>query len=398
MTSIPPLDLTQQYQTIQVEIETAVLELLASGRYIGGAAVMEFEQQFAQYVGTQSAVSCNSGTDALSLALRALDIGPGDEVITTPFTFFATAEVISAVGATPVFVDIEATGFNLDLDQLAAALTPRTKAVIPVHLFGRPVDLSRLMALSQTHGFYVIEDAAQAVGATWQGQRVGSWGHVGCFSFFPTKNLGACGDGGCLTTSDPEIAAKARMLREHGMRQRYYHEAIGMTSRLDAVQAVILSIKLRHLEQWNAQRRAIAQRYHQRLSPLPGLVPPTEVACGESVWHQYTVRVQPCGSGAETCQAQDAALASCDRAQPGHCRQWLRDRLAEQGVSTMIYYPVPLHHQAVYASMGLGKGSFPVAEQASLEVLSLPMFPELTLEQQERVVSAIEQCYATVPV
>ncbi len=389
VTKIPPLDLTQQYKTIQGEVEAAVLNILASGAYIGGDAVTGFERQFADYIGTSEAVSCNSGTDALYLALRALDIGPGDEVITTPFTFFATAETISAVGAKPVFVDIEAKSFNLDLDLVEAAITSRTKAIMPVHLFGNPVDMVRLGAIAQRHNLFVIEDAAQAAGAEWQGQKVGSWGHVGCFSFFPTKNLGACGDGGCVTTNDAAIAEKITMLRQHGMRQRYYHEAFGVTSRLDGLQAAILSIKLKHLDQWNEQRRAIASRYGQLLAEVPGILPPQPTADGMAVWHQYTLRVQPCGASLR-CQEQpcgDDAKANVS----ANCRDWLKEKLAAQDVISMIYYPVPLHLQVVYQDLGLGEGSFPVTEQAAREVLSLPMFPELLSEQQDEVVAAIQQ-------
>jgi len=245
VSAIPPLDLTQQFQTISAEVNEAVLAVLASGQYINGPRVQQFEQAFAEYIGTSEAIACNSGTDALYLALRAYDIGAGDEVITTPFTFIASAETISQTQATPVFVDIDPATFNLDLEQVEAAITPRTKAIIPVHLFGQPVDMTRLMAIAQAHRLIVIEDSAQAAGAEWNGQRVGSIGQVGCFSFFPTKNLGACGDGGAVTTSDPAIAARIRALREHGSRTRYYHDEIGLTSRLDAVQAAILQVKLR---------------------------------------------------------------------------------------------------------------------------------------------------------
>ncbi|NEQ27261.1 MAG: DegT/DnrJ/EryC1/StrS family aminotransferase, partial [Microcoleus sp. SIO2G3] len=228
MNSIPPLDLAQQFQTISDEVNAAVMAVLASAQYVNGPIVQSFEQQFAQYIGTSECVSCNSGTDALFLAIRAMGIGVGDEVITTPFTFFATAEVVTAVGATPVFVDVEPDTFNLDLNQIEAAITPRTKAIMPVHLFGQPVDMTRLMAIAHAHNLYVIEDCAQAVGAEWNGQRVGSIGQVGCYSFYPTKNLGACGDGGAVTTSDPKIAQKIRSLRTHGERERYIHEDIGL--------------------------------------------------------------------------------------------------------------------------------------------------------------------------
>lgn len=380
MNNIPPLDLTRQYETIQEDVRAAVLEVLASGRYINGPIVEEFEQQFGRYVGTPECVVCNSGTDALLLALRALDIGPGDEVITSPFTFIATAEVISAVGATPVFVDIEAQTFNLDLQQIEAAITAKTRAIIPVHLFGQPVEMTQLMAIARAHNLPVIEDCAQATGATWQGQKVGSIGHIGCFSFFPTKNLGGCGDGGAVTTHDAKIADRIRVLREHGSRVRYYHEEIGVNSRLDAVQAAILQIKLRHLETWNAQRQAVAQRYEQLLQPLPNLVRPQSLAGGQSVWNQYTVRL---------VNSTEASTADHP-----NVRDRVRQQLQAKGVSSMVYYPLPLHLQPVYAGLGYQVGQLPVAEQVAHQVLALPMFPELTTEEQERVVYALKESLA----
>jgi len=379
--SIPPLDLTQQFQTISAEVNAAVLAVLASGQYINGPVVQRFEQAFAQYIGTSDCVGCNSGTDALYLALRAYDIGAGDEVITTPFTFIASAEVVSMTGATPVFVEVEPDTFNLDLDRLEAAITPRTKAIIPVHLFGQPVDMTRLMAIAHSHNLLVIEDCAQATGAEWAGQKVGSIGHVGCFSFFPTKNLGACGDGGAVTTQDGAIAARLRMLREHGSRVRYYHDEVGMTSRLDALQAAILHIKLRYLDTWNAARQAVADRYSQLLQPVPGVIAPQPPSGGKSVWHQYTIRLTD-------------IPASFDPATQGNYRDIVRQRMQQQGVNSMIYYPIPLHLQVVYASLGHCVGSFPVVEQLCQDVLSLPMYPELTAEQQEQVVYALKDSLA----
>jgi dTDP-4-amino-4,6-dideoxygalactose transaminase len=369
--SIPPFDLTEQYKLIGEEVGAAVLEVLASGRYIGGSPVEQFEQQFAQFVGTAHGIACNSGTDALYLALRSLNIGAGDEVITTPFTFVATAETVSAVGATPVFVDIDAATFNLNLDQVEAAITDRTKAIIPVHLFGQPVDMTRVMEIAQKHHLSVIEDCAQSTGAEWNGAKVGSIGHVGCFSFFPTKNLGACGDGGAITTNDPTIASRVRMLRDHGQYQRYRYEEVGVNSRLDAVQATILLIKLRYLNQWNAQRQTIADRYTQLLQPLPGIQSPQTIAGGTSVWNQYTIRVLSKGN-------------------LSHERDRVRQRLQEQQVSSMIYYPMPLHLQPVYASLGYQPGQLPVSEQMAQEVLSLPMFPELSPLQQDQIVYALK--------
>ncbi|MGP1384749.1 MAG: DegT/DnrJ/EryC1/StrS family aminotransferase [Thainema sp.] len=376
MSTIPPFDSTRQYAAIQAEISQVVSEVLASGRYINGATVQTFEQEFAQYHGTQECISCNSGTDALYLALRAYDIGPGDEVITSPFTFIATAEMISAVGATPVFVDIDDT-FNLDVQQIEAAITDKTRAIMPVHLFGYPVDMTRLMAIAQAHNLPVIEDCAQATGATWNGQKVGSIGQIGCFSFYPTKNLGACGDGGAIATNDPDLAKRMRMIKEHGSYVRYYHDEIGINSRLDAVQAAILSVKLRYLDSWNQQRQAIAQRYTDLLSPVPGLQLPQAPTGGTTVWNQYTIRVL------------DSTTASTDD-QP-NLRDRIRQALQEQGVISMIYYPIPLHLQTVYRSLGYAPGSLPNTERMAHQVLSLPMFPELTATEQERVVYALKE-------
>ena len=362
--SIPAFDLTQQYKLIGEEIGAKTLEVLASGYYINGSTVERFEQQFASYIGTTDCIGCNSGTDALYLALRALGVGAGDEVITTPFTFISTASMISAVGATPVFIDVDPQTFNLDLDQIAGAITPRTKAIIPVHLFGQPVDMARLTAIAQSHQLWVIEDAAQAAGADWAGAKVGSFGHIGCFSFYPTKNLGACGDAGAITTNDGAIAARIRMLRNHGQQQRYSSEAIGINSRMDALQAAILSIKLNYLEGWNAQRRAIAERYDQVLRHLPGMTAPK--ALPGHVWHQYTLQIG------------------------GDRRDSIRQKLQTQGIGSMVYYPVPLHLQPVYEHLGYQSGRLPVAERLAQAVLSLPMFPELSQEQQEQVLYALK--------
>ncbi|MEB3180010.1 MAG: DegT/DnrJ/EryC1/StrS family aminotransferase [Nostocaceae cyanobacterium] len=373
---VPPFDIKQQYTSIEAEVSTAVLEILASGRYIGGPPVEGFEQQLAAYTGVAECVACNSGTDALLLALRALGIGAGDEVITTPFTFIATSEVVSIVGATPVFVDIDPKTFNLSIEQVAAAITPRTKAIIPVHLFGQPVDMTALMGLAYSHNLAVIEDCAQSTGASWDGKIVGSIGHIGCFSFYPTKNLGCCGDGGAITTNDREIAAKLRMLRDHGQKTRYHYEAVGLNSRLDAIQAAILLIKLRFLDTWNQQRRAIASRYHQFLHDVPHLVTPQELPGGVGVWNQYTIRIV--GEKHDT--------------NPGCDRDWVRNELQQRGVGSMVYYPRPLHLQPVYAHLGYKPGQLPIAEQACHEVLSLPMFPELTTEQQDHVIYALKDC------
>ncbi|MEM7726694.1 MAG: DegT/DnrJ/EryC1/StrS family aminotransferase [Cyanobacteria bacterium P01_A01_bin.45] len=366
--SVPAFDIKQQYAQIEAEISTSVLQILSSGRYIGGPVVEEFEQNLAKYIGTSHCIGCNSGTDALFLALKASGIGAGDEVITTPFTFIATSEVISSVGAKPVFVDINADTFNLDLQQIRTAITPQTKAIIPVHLFGQPVDMTALMDLAASHNLIVIEDCAQSTGAIWQEEKVGSIGHFGCFSFYPTKNLGGCGDGGAITTNNPELAAKLRMFKEHGQKIRYQYEEVGVNSRLDAIQAAILKIKLRYLDTWNRQRQQIAFRYHKALAPIDGIVIPQQLSSGEGVWNQYTIQVL------------DGK------------RDWLREKLQQKGVNTMIYYPYPLHLQPVYQDLGYKTGELPVSEEICDRVLSLPMFPELSCEQQNQVITSLQEC------
>ena len=375
MNKIPPVDLTRQYQLIEGEMGAAVLEVLKSGRYIGGTAVTDFEQQFADYIGVTECVACNSGTDALYLALRALNIGSGDRVITTPFTFIATAEAISLVGATPVFVDIEPETFNIDAEQVLSALTDQTKAIIPVHLFGQPANMGRLREIARTYNLYLIEDCAQGTGAQWQGEKVGCLGQIGCFSFFPTKNLGGCGDGGAVTTNDPQIAAAIRTIKEHGSRVRYRHDLVGINSRLDALQAAILTAKLPYLDRWNQQRTEIANRYHALLQPLPGIGLPQENPDSRHVWNQYTISIPDSQPGT----------------QPDRDR--IREGLQEKGVLSMVYYPLPLHLQPVYRDLGYQPGQLPVAEQASREVLSLPMFPELTPEEQQLVVYSLKDCW-----
>jgi dTDP-4-amino-4,6-dideoxygalactose transaminase len=370
---IPPVDLARQYQSIEAEANLAALAVLRSGYYIGGTVVSDFEQQFADYVGTEHGIGCNSGTDALYLSLLALNFGPNDEVITASFTFFATAEVITLTGAKPVFVDIDPATFNLDPQLIEAAITPQTKAIIPVHLFGQPVNMTEVMAIAEKYNLAVVEDCAQATGAEWQGKRVGGWGKTGAFSFFPTKNLGGCGDGGAVTCQDPDLAANIRMLKEHGSRQRYYHEAIGINSRLDALQAAILKIKLKHLEDWNQQRRDLAQHYTELLQPLPNLILPGEISGSKHVWNQYTIRVVD--DGTETRSKRDR----------------LREKLQADGVISMVYYPIPLHLQPIYLPLGYQVGSLPHTEQVAKEVLSLPLFPDMTVAEQIQVVYALKE-------
>lgn len=380
MKQIPPVDLTRQHRLIETELATAVLAVLNSGSYIGGAAVTNFERQFAEYLGVRECVGCNSGTDALYMALRALNIGQGDEVITTSFTFIATAEVITRVGAKPVFVDIDPKTYNLDLNLIEAAITAKTKAIIPVHLFGQPLNMTKLMAIAQTHNLYVIEDCAQAIGAEWHHQKLGSIGHIGCFSFFPTKNLGACGDAGALSTNDENIAAQVRLIREHGLdrssgnRVSYSHLVTGLNSRLDALQATVLQIKLRYLDDWNEQRTQAFQNYQQILSSLPYIKLPQTLPGGKTVWNQYTIRIP-------NLHRQDEPT-----------RDLIRSQLAERGVIAMVYYPLPLHLQPVYQSLNYQPGQLPVCEQAAQEVLSLPIFPGIDLEEQQQVAYCLKDC------
>ena len=360
---IPMLDLTVQYRALKPEIDAAVAEVFEHGHFINGPHVQAFEAEIAAYLNIPYAVALNSGTDALHLALRALDIGPGDEVITTPFTFAATTEAIGIVGATPVFADIDPRTFAIDPQQVERLIGPRTKAVLPVHLYGTPAAMGEIMAIAQRCGVAVIEDCAQSIGAKVGGEATGTIGDIGCFSFFPSKNLGAYGDGGMLVTRSERIAARVRALRAHGGAVKYHHEELGVNSRLDEVQAAILRVKLPHLDDWNAQRRTIAQRYTEQLQHVPGLDTPSCAPASLPVYHQYTVRVDQ--------------------------RDALRKLLGDVGIQTMVYYPMPLHLQPVHAHLGLGPGVFPHAERAAAEVLSLPIYPELDVLDQERVIAAI---------
>lgn len=364
---IPILDLKEQYQALREQMLRAVEDVMEGGAFINGPNVKALEGEVAAYLGAGHGVALNSGTDALHLALRALDIGPGDEVITTPFTFVATTEAIGIVGAKPVFVDIDPATYNMDPSLIEAAITPRTKAILPIHLYGCPAPMDAIMAIARKHNLYVVEDCAQAIGATIGGKFVGTIGDFGAFSFFPSKNLGAYGDGGMLLTNDSELADRARSLRAHGGRVKYYHEELGVNSRLDEMQAAILRVKLPHLEKWIENRRKVAQRYNEAFAPL-GLQLPADPANGRHVYHQYTIRVED--------------------------RDRLQKELQAAGVQTMVYYPVPLHLQKVHAMFGQGEGSFPHSERAAKEVLSLPMFPELRPEVQDKVIEAVRTALA----
>jgi dTDP-4-amino-4,6-dideoxygalactose transaminase len=389
---VPPFSLTEQLHHLGEQLDAAVLQVLRSGQYIGGGVIAAFEQAFAESVQSPFAIGCNSGTDALILALRGLGIGPGDEVITCSFSFFATAEAISAVGATPVFVDVEESSYLIDLDQLEAAITPATRALLPVHLFGRPVNMERVCAIADRHGLKVVEDCAQASGASWAGRPVGSWGDVGCFSFFPTKNLGGAGDGGAVTCRDPQLAQAMRELAVHGMPRRYLHTSLGYNSRLDAIQAAVLNVKLPHLDGWISRRRQVAATYRQGLEQASGIHLPEAGPDGHS-WNQFVVRVPQCpGSGSACGGSCSASADSADYGLPeACCRDWLKQQLQDAGVTTIIYYPIPIHRQPAYADLGYGPGSLPITERLCAEVLSLPIFPELSEAQQQRVIEVVSQ-------
>ncbi len=363
---IPALDLTRQYQAIAPEVDAAIARVLAAGVFINGPNVAAFEDEIARYVGTRYAVGLNSGTDALHLALRALDVGPGDEVVTTPFSFAATSEVIGIVGATPVFADIDPATFNLDPAAVEAAIGPRTRAIIPVHLYGRPAPMDAIKALARRHHLAVVEDCAQSIGASIDGRRTGSLGTVGAFSFYPSKNLGAYGDGGMIVTDDRDLAERIRRLRAHGAGVKYHHDELGLNSRLDEMQAAILRVKLRHLEAWIEQRGAIAARYTDALASLRRLVLTEVPPATRHVYHQFTIRV----------------LLDRDR---------LSQSLRERDIQTAIYYPVPLHLQPVHAALGYRPGAFEHAECAANEVLSLPIFPELRDDEVDTVVAGIRE-------
>lgn len=362
---IPMVDLTAQYDDLRAEIDAGLREVLDGAQFILGPNVQALEAEIAGYLGVPHAVSCASGTDALHLALAAAGIGPGDEVITSPFTFIATAEAIRYVGAEPVFVDIDPASFNLDPAAVEAAIGPRSRAVLPVHLFGQPADMPALMRLAEAHGLTVIEDCAQSFGATVDGVQTGAFGVAGAFSFFPSKNLGACGDGGLVSTTDDGIAERLRALRNHGSRERYHHHVIGYNSRLDEMQAVILRSKLRRIDRYNAERRRVAHRYGAAFADVPDVTPPREDGIGRHVYHQYT-------------------LLCADRAR----RDALMDALRAAEIGCAIYYPIPLHRQEVFADACAGV-HLPVAEDTASRCLSLPIYPELADDTVDHIAEVI---------
>jgi dTDP-4-amino-4,6-dideoxygalactose transaminase len=361
------VDLNAQYHSIKSEVDSAIQRVIDSSAFVGGKEVEQFEAEFAAYCEAKSCVGVGNGTDALFLTLKAMGIGAGDEVITVAHTFIATSEAISMTGARPVFVDIKEDTMLMDPALLEQATTPRTKAIVPVHLYGQPCDMDAIMAVAERHGLRVIEDAAQAHGARWRGRRVGSIGDAACFSFYPGKNLGAYGDAGAVVSQDEELIERIRMLANHGRLEKYTHKMEGVNSRLDGLQAAILRVKLRHLDEWNESRRRLADYYMERLS-FPDLVLPVVSESAQPVWHLFVVR-----SGE---------------------RDRLQGQLKSEGVATGVHYPVPLHVQPAYEYMAIPRGTLPITERVAKEVVSLPMFPELTEEHIDSVCSALAGVYA----
>jgi dTDP-4-amino-4,6-dideoxygalactose transaminase len=365
------LDLKAQFSSIREDVMTAITRVMESQVFILGSEVKNFEEELGKQLGAAHCISCASGSDALVLAMMAADIGPGDEIITSPFTFVATGGSIARVGATPVFVDIDPRTFNLSPDCIESAITERTRGIMPVHLFGLPADMNPIMSLAKKHSLLVVEDAAQAIGSHYCGQTIGTIGDFGCFSFFPSKNLGGAGDGGLITTDDAAMADRLRMLRVHGSKKKYHHDILGTNSRLDALQAAILRVKLSHLEKWTNQRQNRAERYHASFQAM-GLgefivVPSAPETDYFHVYNQFTIR---CAD-----------------------REGLREHLRKSGIPSEVYYPVPLHLQPAFAYLGYREGQLPEAEKASREVLSLPVYPELSESQQEIVVRGIADFY-----
>ena len=363
--NVPFLDLKAQYESIRAEIEAEIAPVFEKTAFAGGPFVKQFEQEFALFCQTKHAIGVGSGTEALWLALLALGIGPGDEVITVPNTFIATAEAISFCSATPVFIDIDQDTYTIDPGLIESALTSKTRAIIPVHLYGQPVDMDPVMEIADKHGLVVIEDACQAHGARYKGKPAGSIAHAGCFSFYPGKNLGAYGEAGAVVTNDDDLAEKITMLRDHGQSKKYQHSLIGWNARMDGLQGAVLSVKLRHLKQWNAARAGHARKYFELLSGVAGLVLPQQADYAEHVYHIYAVRAAR--------------------------RDWIIAELQQKGIASGIHYPLPLHLQEAYRGLGHNTGDFPIAEKCCDQVLSLPMYPEMTDEQINYVADELKQ-------
>ncbi|MES2439805.1 MAG: DegT/DnrJ/EryC1/StrS family aminotransferase [Verrucomicrobiota bacterium] len=360
---VPLINLKAHHAPLKDELAAAIEEVIEASAFSGGPFVNSFEEDFARYCGVDHAVGVGNGTDALWLALLALGVGPGDEVITVPMTFIATAEAISRTGARPVFVDIDEASYTMDSNALEQAVTARTKVILPVHLFGQMADMEPILAIARKHGLHVVEDAAQAHGATYQGSRAGSVGQAGCFSFYPGKNLGAFGEAGAVTTNDALIAKKIRVFRDHGQSCKYQHSVVGWNCRMDGIQAAVLRVKLRELDLNNAKRREIAVRYSRAFQEIPQIILPFSTSTGSHAHHQYVVRVPD--------------------------RKGFMDGLSSKSIASAIHYPIPVHLQDAYLDLGHGPGSFPVAERCAKEFVSLPMYPELTPSQVGAVIEAV---------
>ena len=370
MKLIPLVDLQAQYQNIQYEVEQALRKVMNKSSFVGGPVLAEFEREFADFCQAKACVGVGNGTDAIYLALHALGIGPGDEVITVANTFIATSESITRTGATPIFVDVDEQTLLMNMDELESAISPRTKAIIPVHLYGQSCDMDKVMSVAQRHNLKVIEDAAQAHGAEWKGRRVGAIGHAGCFSFYPGKNLGAYGDGGAVVSNDEDLIQHIRMLANHGRDEKYTHMMEGLNSRLDTMQAAILLVKLRHLDDWNALRRMHAQRYMETLSTTPLILPLVRPEA-KPVWHLFVVRCRE--------------------------RSLLQDALKRENIATGIHYPIPLHHQPAYNYLCQSTTTLTVTEKAAKEILSLPMYPELSDKELNITSEIIRDSLSPIP-
>ena len=365
---VPFLDLWSQHLPLMSEINEAIQEVIQSSAFAGGRFVAAFEEDFAAYCNVPYAIGVGSGTEALWLSLLACGVGSGDEVITVPSTFMATAEAITHCGARPVFVDVDESTYTMNPDALKHALTAKTKAIIPVHLFGQPADMDPILEFGREHGLHVIEDACQAHGATYKGKRVGAFGDTACFSFYPGKNLGAFGEAGAIVTSNAELDEKIKILRDHGQERKYFHSVVGWNCRMDGIQAAVLRIKLRQLEAANQRRRNHAAQYDAGLREFDGIIAPTQASYARHVYHIYAIRVSN----------RDEAIKS----------------LADQGIATGVHYPVPVHLQEAYQNLGYGRAAFPIAERCAAEFLSLPMYPELTHSQIEQVVDGVKEAVA----
>lgn len=364
---VPFIDLKLQYANLKSEIDKAIGPVLDNAQYILGPAVEEFEKNFAEYLGVKHVIGVSSGTDALYLALRVLDIGAGDEVIIPPNTFIATAEAISMVGAEPVFVDVEEKTFNIDIAQIEEKINPKTKVIMPVHLCGQAIDMDKLKELAKKHNLFVIEDACQAHGSEHKGIKLGTIGEMGCFSFYPGKNLGAFGEAGAIATNNSELAEKIRILRDHGQSKKYYHDVIGGNFRMAGIQGAVLNVKLKYLRKWNELRRKHAELYKKLLSDISEIILPYEQEYSKGNYHLFIIRTEK--------------------------RDELQKHLSENGIATGIHYPVPIHLQKAYGYLGLKEGNFPVSEKLAKEILSLPMYPELIEEQIKYVCGKVKEFY-----